>query len=144
MTQRIKGQEVRLSFTDPQGEPEDMNYVLSFEWELDMEILSEDFLGHTAKEYDDIFHGVNGSAELQLPGPGFFRFQERVQARAQRREAANGTFSATSSFSFPNGVRARIAFLDLKFGTLAVRTSGRSEYVTASFPWSTNTIRRIF
>ncbi len=143
MTQRIKGQEVRLSFTTPTGETEDMDYVLNFEWELDMEILSEEFLGQTAKEYDDIFHGVNGSVELQIPGPGFLTFQERVQARAQRREAANGVFTATASFAFPNGVRARVSFPNLFFGPIPVRTPGRSEYVNMGLTWSCSGIKRI-
>lgn len=144
MSTRIKGQEVKLSFTAPSGDVQGLDYVKSFEWELDMEILSEDFLGFNAKEYDDIFHGVNGTVELQLHSADYFRFQEKVQARAQRRDAANGVFTATASFNFPNGVRARVAFPNLFFGTGPVRTSSRSDYVSATLQWSCSTIKRIY
>lgn len=143
MTQRIKGQEVTLSWTSPRGDQDGMEYVLNFEFELDLEILEEEFLGQTAKSFDDIYHGVKGKAELQLASPAFLTFSERVQDRAERRESADGVFTATCAFAFPNGQRVRVQFPNLFFGPIPHRVGGRSEYVTVNLDWACERIRRI-
>ena len=54
MAQRIKGQEVVLGFTSPDGDQDGIEDVISFEAELDIEMLQERYLGETADRYDDI------------------------------------------------------------------------------------------
>ena len=143
MAQRIKGQEVRISFTNPDGSQEGLEDVVSFDWEMDMEILREQFLGETADRFDDIFKGVTGSVELQLESQEYFRFQQRVQDRAQRRTPAAGVFNLTASFEFPNGQRPRITFQNVFFGPIPNPVSGRAAYVTGTINWGCSTIRRV-
>lgn len=143
MAQRIKGQETVISFTNPQGDQEGLEDVLNFEAELDIEILQEGYLGETADRYDDIYHGVSGRVDLHLENTDYFRFTERVQDRAERRTAAGGVFTATSSFAFPNGQRARLTFEDIFFGALPLRAPSREEYVTVTVSWKGARMRRV-
>ena len=144
MAQRIKGQEVVLSFTNPAGDQDGLEDVSSFEAELDIETLQEGYLGETADRYDEIYHGVSGQAELHVETADYFRFQERVQDRAERRTPSGGTFSATSSFAFPNGQRVRLTFEDIFFGALPIRVPARGEYVTVTVQWKGQRLRRVF
>ena len=143
MGQRIKGQEVKLSWVSPDGTEEGLEDVVSFEAELMLEILREGFLGESADRRDDIYNGVSGKVELQLESAKYFRFTQRVQDRAERRTPAAGVFNCTASFSFPNGERARITFEDVFFGSLPLRVPERKQYVTASISWECSRIRRV-
>lgn len=143
MAQRIKGQEVVLSFTTPDGSAEGLQDVLSFEAELQMEILRERYLGDSTDRRDDIFRGVAGRAELHLEQQDYLTFTQRVQDRAQRRTAAAGVFNATASFAFPNGQRPRLTFENIFFDALPIRVSGSDAYVTVTIAWECEGIRRV-
>ncbi len=143
MTQRIKGQEVGLAWTTPTGEPQGLDNILSAEATLDIEILEEAYLGENVNQFDELFKGVSGQAELHLDDVGYFEFTAQVQDRAQRRTSAGGIFNLTMSFAFPSGRRARITFEDLKFGELPIRAPARGEYVTATVSWKCSTLRRV-
>lgn len=135
MAQRIKGQEVVLKFTNPQGDQRGLEDVLNFEAEVDIETLEEGYLGETANRYDDIYNGTSGTVELHLETGDYFDFVQLVKDRARRRDAASGKFSVTASFNFPNGERRRLTFEDIFFGPLPLRTPSRSEYVQVTLTW---------
>ena len=143
MAQRIKGQETVLGFTNPDGDQEGIEDILSFEAELDIEILEEKYLGKTANDFDDIFNGVSGQVELHMRTADYFRFQERIQDRAERRTPADGVFTATSTFNFPNGTQARLTFENLFFGASPIRVGGRAEYVSGTIQWKCSRLRRV-
>lgn len=143
MAQRIKGQEVTLNITDPDGGDEPLGDVTSFEAELDIEILTEGYLGETSNRYDDIFHGVSGKVELHLETVRLFRFSELVEARAKRRSPASGKFNAQATFQFPNGEQARISFEDIFFGAIPISTPARGDYVTVTVQWKCSNITRL-
>lgn len=142
MAQRLKGQETVLSFTSPDGD-EEVGDVKSFEAELDIQTLEEGYLGETANRYDDIYNGTSGTAELHIESANYFAFTQKVKDRSQRRTPAAGKFSATSSFDFPNGERARITFEDIFFGPLPLRAPSRGEYVTVTVAWKCSEIRQV-
>jgi hypothetical protein len=144
MAQRIKGQETVIGFTNPDGDQDGIDDILDFEAELDIEILEEKYLGKTSNDFDDIFNGVSGQVSVHMRTSAYFRFQERIQDRAQRRTAADGVFTATSTFNFPNGTRARLTFEDLFFGPSPIQVGGRSEYVKGTIQWKCSTVRRVF
>jgi hypothetical protein len=142
MSARLKGQETKISFTGPGGDF-DLPFILSFEWTMDMEILESQFLGNTSKSFDDIFHGFSGQVEAQLDSATILKMQERIQFRAQRREAAGGVFSATSRFAFARGGSARVVFPDIFWGPIPMKASERAQYVTTTLEWKCDSIRRI-
>jgi hypothetical protein len=143
MAQRIKGQEVTLSFVTPEGSAEGLSDISSFEAELQMEILRERYLGETTDRRDDVFRGVSGSAELHLETQDYLVFTQRVQDRAERRSPAAGVFNATASFQFPNGQRPRITFENIFFGPLPIRVPESAGYVTVTIAWECERIRRV-
>ncbi len=143
MAQRIKGQEVSLSFTQPDGDAEGLEDVTSFEWELQMEILREGYLGETTDRRDDIYRGVSGRMEMHMEAQAFFAFQQQVQDRAERRSPAAGVFNATASFAFPNGQRPRITFENIFFDAQAMRSADRGSYVAVTVPWECERARRV-
>ena len=143
MAQRLKGQEVVIGFTSPDGDQQGLENITSFEAELDIETLQEGYLGKVADDYDDIFHGVNGQMEFHMESSQYLSFQQKVQDRAQRRSSAEGVFTATATFNFPNGQRARLTFENLFFGALPLKVSGRSAYVQGTIQWKCSDVRRV-
>ena len=143
MAQRIKGQEVGLSYTDPDGDVEDLGVTQSFEAELDIQILEEGYLGETANRFDDIYNGTSGKTELHIESAKWFSFTQKVQDRAARRTAAGGKFSATGSFAFPSGQRIRITFEDIFWGPMPISAPARGDYVKVSLSWKCSNIRRV-
>lgn len=143
MGTRLKGQEVKVGFTNPDGDQEGLDNVLSLEAELDIEILTEKYLGQTANQFDDIYNGVQGQVEIHMATTDYLAFTQRIQDRAERRTPAAGVFNATASFAFPNGERARLTFEDIFFGALPVRANSRSDFVTATIQWKCSRLRRV-
>lgn len=142
-TQRIKGQETSLAFTDPDGDVDELGVVNSFEAELDVQILEEGYLGETTNRFDDIYNGTSGNLEMHLETSQWFAFTEKIQERSARRSPASGKFSITSTFAFPNGQTARITFEDVFWGPLPLRVPARGEYVTVSLSWKCSELRRV-
>ena len=145
MGQRLKGQEVKTGFTNPDGDQPNPMLVNNFEFEVDIEILEEMYLGEVGKRYDDHFNGYSGQIEGHFEDfSEWMRFQQRVEDRATRRTAAAGQFTATASFDLPNGARVRLTFEDIFFGAMPTRSPGQAEYVAATLSWKCSTLRRVF
>lgn len=143
MSNRIRGEEVTLSLASPTGQVEGMGDVENFEWEMELEVLRQGFLGQPGDQRDEIFRGFKGKADFQLSTADYFRFQQAVQDRAQRRSPAAGKFSVTCSFAFPDGFRVRLTFEDVKFGSLPGRVPQRDAYMSVSINWECETLRRV-
>ena len=144
MTQRIKGQEVVISFVGPTGDEDGLQDVSDFEAELMIDLLQEGYLGETADRFDDVFNGVSGRVQIHMESPDYFRFTQRVQDRSQRRTPAAGKFQAKASFRFANGQRVRLTFEDIFFENLPIRAASRKDYVQATIAWKCSKIRRVF
>jgi hypothetical protein len=143
MSQRLKGQETTLSFTDPDGLVENLGDIKSFEAELDIQILEEGYIGDTANRFDEIYNGSGGNAEMHLENSKWFSFTNKVQERATRRSPAGGKFAITSSFAFADGTRVRVTFEDVFFGPFPLKVGGRAEYVSATVTWKCSEITRV-
>lgn len=108
-----------------------------------MEILRERYLGETAERKDDMFKGISGRCELHIENSNYFRFTQKVQDRAQRRTAASGKFTATASFAFPDGPRARLVFDDIFFDSLPLRAPGNGAYVAVTIAFECSSLNRL-
>jgi hypothetical protein len=143
MTQRLKGQEVKLGFTNPNGDQPEIGLVNNFEFEIDIEILEEMYLGEVGKRYDDHFNGYSGQIEGHIETEEWFRFSERVEDRAKRRTPADGVFTCTSTFNLPSGGRVRVTFEDIFFGPMPFRSPGQAEYCAFTLSWKCSSMRRV-
>lgn len=145
MTQRLKGQEVSGGFTNPDGDQVEFLVVNNFEFEVEIEILEEMYLGEVGTRYDDHFKGYGGTLEGHFDNfTEYMKFQQRVEDRAARRTPAAGQFSYTASFALPDGARVRLTFEDLFFGPMPTRAPGQAEYVATTLTWKCSTLRRVF
>lgn len=144
MAQRLKGQEVSLGFTNPDGNQEDFMVVNTFEFEVDIEILEEMYLGEVGVRYDDHFKGYSGQVEGHFENfTEYMKIQQRIEDRAARRTAAGGTFTCTSTFKLPSGGRVRLTFEDMFFGPMPTRAPGQAEYVAGTLQWKCSSLRRV-
>ena len=141
MAQRIKGQEVNVSFAGPTGTVDGLADIRSFEWEFQLDTTAEGYLGESTERRDDIFRGATGSMEIHMEGGEFFDFVKTVLDRAARRAPAAGQFNITASFDFPNGDRRRVQFVDVFFGNIPGSAPGRDEYVTATISWECSEVK---
>lgn len=134
MSQRIKGQETRVTVVSPAGTEDSIGSggVSSFELEFKTEVLSEGYLGETTERKDDIFRGVGFRMEIHLDRQSYLQFVQRVTDRSQRRTPADARFNIITALQFPNGQRPRVLLEDVFFGPLPVNIGGRDEYVSAT------------
>lgn len=144
MSQRVKGQEARITFTSPAGAETALSAIQSFEFEVQTEILSEGYLGETTERKDDIFKGTRGRCTLHIESQDYLRFVERVKNRSQRRTPADAKFSAVCALQLPNGQRPRVLIDDLFFGPLPVNIGGRDEYIEATIEFESSDLRFFF
>lgn len=145
MAQRIKGQEITVSFTSPGGvEDQAFAAVQTLEVELQLEILTEGYLGETSDRRDDIFKGARGRAELHMEGSAALRFVQRVKDRAQRRAAASGQFNLLATLNFPNGETPRVLLEDLFWGGVPLNIGGRNEFVKLTLEFECSEGRFLF
>lgn len=140
---RLLGQDVTLSLSNPNGPQESLGEIKSFEWTVDIELLQEMYLGKKADSYDEIFHGYKGSAEFDINSKAWFRFEQIRVDRAQRRTPAAGKFSLTARFTFPDGESVRLIFQDIKFGNSPGSVGGRAQYANGKVEWGCDTCRRL-
>lgn len=141
---RIKGQETVISVSGPQGNVGAIEAVQSAEFEHEIDILSEGYLGETAERKDEIFMGISGKLELHLPRRDYLAFVDQVIGRAQRRLPANLVFNITTTLTFPDGTIARVLYRDVAFGTSPLSIGGRSEYVSSTIAFEGSSVRFIF
>lgn len=140
MSQRIKGSEVAVVITSEDGVERSIDAVGSIEMTVQIELLTEGYLGEASNRRDDIFNGVEGSLELHLERGQFFQLIEKIKDRASRR-TPGARFDLVAIFAFPNGDRVRGVVPDVYFGEIPVNTGGRGEYVTSTINWGASDVR---
>jgi len=141
---RIRGQEVLISVTGPQGNITSIDAVQSFEAEHEIDILSEGYLGEVAERKDEIFMGISGKLELHIAKVEYLAFAQQVIDKAQRRIPATTVFNITATLSFPDGRVVRAIYRDVAFGTIPLSVGGREEYVSTSIEFQGSTVRFLF
>ncbi len=141
---RIKGQEVVIGISGPQGNIGSIDAVQSFEVDHEIDILSEGYLGEVAERKDEIFMGISGKLEMHIAKVDYLRFMQQVIDKAQRRIPATTVFNITATLSFPDGRRARVNYRDVSFGTIPLNVGGRDEYVSSTLEFEGSSVRVLF
>lgn len=144
MAQRIKGQEVRVTFVGPNGTETALSDVQSFELEMQLEVLSEGYLGETTERKDDIFRGVHGRMEIHIEAQEYLRFMDSVVQRSQRRTAADAQFNVIATLNFPNGTSPRVLLEDVFFASMPTNVGARDEYVQGTIEFECSGYRTLF
>jgi len=139
----IKGQETRFTLTSPKGQETSVTKIKDSTFTFDMEIITEQYLGETADQFDDIFRGVTVELTFDLTDPATYDLVQQIVDRAARRTPAAGKFSVISVLNFPSGERRRILFPDLKFGEIPTGFGGRDEYGEVKLTGKCSTFRKL-
>jgi len=131
--QRIKGQEVFLSIIADGSLQTRIDTIQSADFEFELDLLEENYLGETSTRYDSIYNGVMVTVEGHATNAQFLELTQAIIQRASRRAGAASRIDIAGSFAFPNGEFPTITVEDLFFESVPVNTGARDEYVTFTF-----------
>jgi hypothetical protein len=140
MSDRVKGQEVSILFTGPEGEIE-LAARQSFEATVLLDTLSEGYLGETTERKDDVYRGIEGRLSIHLETDAYLTLIQTAKERSQRQRA--GVFNLSAVMSFPNGDIRRVFIEDVKFGNFPLNVGGRDEYVTGEINFAADDYRTL-
>ncbi len=126
-TLRIKGQEVVLSVTLNGVIVSAIRNVKNFNVTVKLDQKTEDYLGETSPQFDEIYNGIGVSFSMHMSDPAVFDFITSIMRRAQRREAGV-TVNIKATLSFPNGTKRKVMCNDLFFGNFPVQFGSRTDY----------------
>lgn len=138
MPTRLKGQETTITvISKTNGVEPAFSDVKSFEVQFDREILSEDYLGQTTSQKDDIFNGVSGRIEIHSRTADILSLVERINLVSKRRLPGE-QIQIASTLRFPLGGSRRLVFGPCAFGNIPVNISGRAEFVTFTLEFASD------
>ena len=126
-TLRIKGQEVILTVTVNGSIVTAIKNVRNFNVTVKLDQKTEDYLGETAPQFDEIYNGVGVSFSMHMSDPAVFDFITQLIRRAQRREAGV-TINIKATLNFPNGQKRKVVCNDLFFGNFPIQFGSRADY----------------
>ena len=142
---RLRGEQVILAVSGPQGTIASIDAIQSAEVSHQIDILSEGYLGEVAERKDEIFMGVAGKLELHIETADYLRFLNLVIDKAQRRIPANTVFNITMTLQFPDGRIARVLYPNVAMGgDLPLNVSARDEYVSTGVDFEGSRVRFLF
>lgn len=135
MTQsRIRGEDVEVMLVAGGQQQDLITDIKSLEITLDLQVLSEGFLGETTMRKDDIFNGVSGRIEMHFSDIAVFKLLGNIVNRARRR-MPGFTVNIKGTFRFPNGQVARCILPNVKFGQVPISFGDRAAYGSITLPF---------
>lgn len=139
----IKGQEILLSLVGPQGLESSIDHIKDHTFTFMLDIITEQYLGQVADQFDEIFRGVKIELTFDLANPKTFDFVTGIIDRAQRRAAASLKYSLSTALKFPSGQRRRMLFPDLRFGEIPATFGKRDQYGEMKLTANCSTFRKL-
>lgn len=127
--QRLKGQEVQVLFVRAGALEDTLTDTQDFEFELDIELKSNGFLGEKSNRYDEIFNGVKFNGTLHTHTQDWIPFTVAVVQRAKR-QTPDVVFNITTVLSYPNGQTPNVLLPDVHFGAVPGSIRSRGDYMT--------------
>jgi hypothetical protein len=138
----MKGQEISVVLTSTtQGpEPGVAGVIKSCEFQDDIEILSEGYLGALTEQKDMIFTGVSGNMEMNLRSADAYSLMDRIKLVAQRRIPGE-QFNIVITYRFPTGGARRVVISNVQFGNPNVSAPSRKDYVVFKFDFAADDLQ---
>ena len=137
---RLKGQEVSVQLIKDNLVQADITDVRSFDVSIQMETMSEGYLGELTDRRDDVFRGCSGTIAFHIENTAAFDLFQSIVDRAKRR--VPGTqINVKGALRFPNGQQKLIVVNDVYFGEIPFNVGGRTDYVEFSLPFEAADIR---
>lgn len=131
MGTRLKGQDAVIDII-VDGKPDgNVGPWKSCEVTLLMEVLEEEFLGETTKQYDEIFDGCEITLEGNVLAQQYFRLVDKIVRRARYQTGGIVQLDIQQTFVFSSGYVLPYKFKDVKFGNIPINVSARRDFVTS-------------
>lgn len=134
MAQRIKGQEVQVLLVQNGVPLDSITAIRDFEFNYQLEIKSEGYLGETANRKDTVYNGIAGKMSMHFESKSVFTLFQSIVDTARRRTPGT-KINIKATLAFPNGDRVRVIIPDAQFGEIPVSFGGRTEYGMASLTY---------
>lgn len=133
--QRIKGQETNVIIASSLGVEDQLTEIMDCNFEDELEILQNGFLGRSNDDFDYVYKGTKGDMKLHIHTSKWFAFRKKIKDKAQRK-TPDTVFNITTVMNFPNGERARILFPDIVWGPIPTKIPSRTQFVEISLSWA--------
>jgi hypothetical protein len=127
MEQRLLGQDVTVRLIRDGTVVSEITAIGTFDDTMENEIKEENFLGHTASTYSDVFSGYKGNLEFQSARSGWTEFVEAIRSRAQRKDPGI-VFNVVRSDIYANGDSTVFVYMDVAWGPAASSIASRKEF----------------
>ena len=140
--QRIKGQEVDITMTLNGAPYGNITDVRSFEINIELDLMSEGYMGETTERKDSIFKGVTGKMEMHVSHPDVLKLMDTLVSKAAR----SGKFAASKVNIFATlrmvsiGKSPKVQLLDVEFGAIPLNFASRSDYGTVSLDFACSNV----
>jgi hypothetical protein len=128
-SQRIKGQEVNLLFTQDGDLLDTLTDIQQFESSAEMETKIQGYLGERSNRTDEIYNHTTLNWTMHIHRATWFTIQQAMIARAQR-ITPDIVFNVTEVYAFPDGSTVTVTYPDIKFGKQTSTVGSRGDYVT--------------
>lgn len=130
MAQRVKGQETEVIVTINGAPQSNITAIKNFEFSWQLEMLQEGYLNETTDRFDTVFKGVKGKFDMHIDSLDVLNLIQSAIDRARRRvNPDNVAINIKSTYTLPNGRKARVTFARVEFGEIPWNAGGRTEYV---------------
>lgn len=125
---RLKGQEVSVRLIRGGVVVSNVTSMGTFNDQVLMDLKQEQFLGETADQFDELFHGYKFDFEFQVSKANWAELQPSIVARA-RRATPNLVFNIVRTDYFNDGSSVTYTYTDVKFGSSSTSIASRADYV---------------
>ena len=129
MRMRVRGQEMEVRVIKDSVLQDTITKIKDFEVEAEFEIQSEDYLGETTQEKDEIYNGCKFNFTMHLDGPEWFDLQYTMKQRAMR-VTPDVQYTIAGTLYFPSGDTRIIVIPDAHFGAQPLNAASRKDYVS--------------
>lgn len=102
---------------------------------MELDQISEGYLGETTERKDSIFKGVSGKVEFHLESQAMLEVFTKIVDNAKKRTTPV-LINIKATLNFPNGDRPKILISNVEFGSLPLNFSSRSDYATTSLDFT--------
>lgn len=134
MAQRIKGQEVEVIVIAGGQTVVSVSAIRSFEFNYNLDTLSEGYIGETTERKDSIYKGISGKLEFHFDSQDVLKLAEAIRDKARRRTPGL-TINIKATLNFPGGNRPRVVIPNVEFGAIPVTFGSRADYGSMSLDY---------
>ena len=135
MAKLLKGQDVALRIIQA-GAVIEITDLKDFDWSIMGKIITEEHLGKTGPDKDDVYDGIRGSFNFNFGDPSFLILKTAILDRMTNR-VPDTVFDVVFFYNFPDGSGRLVTLPDVKFGELPEKSPGRTEHSVATINFET-------